>query len=715
MLAAGLMASAQEAPPQQPPAPTPEQAVVFPSAVELVTVDAVVTSKKNVPIENLTRDQFTVFEDGKPQAIASFEAVVLPASPSVAPNRNRTISTNQAADTQTGRTFVIVFDDIHLHPFQANRAKVAIDQFLKNGTRDGDRVTLLASGGGAWWSTRMPEGYKELTALLKRLEGRDLPDIGNDRVTEAEALRIHIYRDKLVADRVARRFDTYGVNPGGSSVQDRNSMGLATDGDPMVLGRAAEVYYQATAKNKITLKALERALSSLAGAKGRKSLILVGQGFIYDPNLDEFREVIEASRRGNCAIYFVDTMGLGGLPVAMSAQFGPALDSQDIGAAFAENFERAEGSESIASDSGGFTVKNSNDLVKGLQRIADETRVYYLIGYNPTNTLRDGKFRKIELKVEGKDIRVRARKGYFAALEGEAAIAAAERKKKESGSDPRFQEALDSPFEMPGIPIRLTSYVFDETLLGKASAVLHADVDLSAFSFIQEGGRFKDTLDFLLVVAHRETGEFNRYDQKIDMNLRPETKDRYAKTWFPIRRDFELLPGAYQAKIVVRDQNASKIGTVIHNFEVPDLASWRLSTPVLTDTLQPVEPGQENAPPKLVPLARREFVTGSRLFCQFDVYNPAKDKATGMPNVTAGFTIRRKANGMVFTKVAPTMIRPTSLGRLSRMVGPSLEGAEPGEYEFDLYLKDELSGKVMEFKEDITILPATGARASNSN
>ncbi|MBK5254613.1 MAG: VWA domain-containing protein [Vicinamibacteria bacterium] len=713
MVGAALLVSAQDAPPPPQPTATPAAgtpAIVFPAAVELVTVDAVVTDKKNVPIESLTRDQFQVFEDGKLQNIASFEAVVLPASPHEGPRKTRTISTNQGAETRTGRTFIIVFDDVHLHPFQANRAKAAIDQFLKNGTRDGDRVTLLASGGGAWWSTRMPEGYRELTALLKRLDGRDIPDIGQDRVTEWESMRIHIYRDKQVEERVTRRFETYGINNPASRSQQETGFGF--DGDPLVQGRASEVYYQATAKNKITLNAVERALSSLAGSKGRKSLILVGQGFIFDPNLDEFKDVVQASRRGNCAIYFVDTTGLGGMPSQMTAQFGPAMPTEDIGAAFAENLERSEGAESISADSGGFSVKNSNDLVKGLQRIADETRVYYLIGYNPANTARDGKFRKIEVKVAGKDMRVRARKGYFAAIDGDEAIAKAAKKKAEGGPDPQFQEALDSPFEMPDIPIRMTSYVFDETLLGKASAILHADIDLSAFALIENEGRFTDTLDFLLVVAHRETGEFNRYDQKIEMNLRPETKSRYAKSWFPIQRDFELLPGAYQAKIVVRDKNSSKIGTVIHDFEVPDLAALRISTPVLTDTTQPVAPGQENAPPKLVLLARRDFVTGSRLFCQFDVYNPTKDKATGMPKVTAGYTIRRKKDGMVFLKVAPTMIQPTSLGRLSRMVGPPLEGAEPGEYEFELYLKDELSGRILDFKEDITVLPAPAAAAS---
>lgn len=694
-----VLSFAQGAKPQPSPTATPDSAIQFPAAVELVTVDAVVTDKKNVPVENLTRESFQVFEDGKPQVIASFEAVVLPEAPPSAPRKLRTISSNQGAEVRTGRTFVIVFDDVHLHPFQSNRAKAAIDQFLKTGTREGDRVTLLASGGGAWWSTRMPEGYKELTALLKRLEGRDIPDTGQDRVTEWEAMRIHIYRDKQVEERVTRRFETYGVNP---SRRDQSQNAQQFDGDPLVQGRASEVYYQATAKNKITLNSVERALSSLAGSKGRKSLILVSQGFIYDPNLDEFKNVVQASRRGNCAVYFVDTMGLGGMPAAMTAEFGPAIDTQDIGAAFAENIERSEGAESIAADSGGFSVKNSNDLSKGLLRIADETRVYYLIGYNPTNTNQDGKFRKIQLKVEGKDIKVRARKGYFATLDGETKVA---KTKAEGVTDTRFQEALDSPFEMPDLPIRLTSYVFDETLLGKASAILHADVDLSAFSFTEKDGRLTNTLEFLLVVAHRETGEFNRYDQKIDMNLRPETRERYVKSWFPIQRDFELLPGAYQAKIVIRDKNSSKIGTVIHDFEIPDLASWRISTPVLTDSTQPVQKGQENGPPKLVLLARRDFETGSRLFCQFDVYNPMKDKATGMPRVTAGYTIRKKGDGQVFVKINASMIQPTSLGRLSRMIGPSLEGAEPGEYEFELNLKDELSGKIMDFKEDFTVVP----------
>ena len=102
----------------------------------------------------------------------------------------------------------------------------------------------------------------------------------------------------------------------------------------------------------------------------------------------------------------------------MTAQFGPALPEQDVGFAFAETFDAVAGSELVASDSGGFTVRNTNDLAEGIQRIADETRAYYLLGYVPANTARDGKFRKIQVKLaNGKGREVRARKGYFAPTE----------------------------------------------------------------------------------------------------------------------------------------------------------------------------------------------------------------------------------------------------------------------------------------------------------
>lgn len=694
--------------PAQQPAPSPSaspkvidlsQTPSFPAQVEQVTVDVVVTDKKGVPIPSLNPADFTVTEDGQPQQITTFERIVLPEQPPGPPPPPAPISSNLEQQVRTGRTFVIVFDDIHMAPFQAQRAKTAVAEFLKNGVQEGDSVTLVAAGGGAWWSARMVDGRDELMALLKRLDGRHIPDISPDRMSDYEAMRVHVYHDAQVEERVSRRFETYGVNPASSQSSQAGVGGLDTGGDPMVRARASEIYYQALTKNRITLEVVERVLNSMVGTKGRKSMILVSAGFIYDPNMDEFKRVNEASRRSNVAIYFVDTRGLSGIETYQTAEFGPPLPSQDLGAIFAESFEASEGSESLAADSGGFSVKNTNDLAKAITRIADETRSYYLLGYVPTNTARDGRFRKIQVKVAAKGLEVRARKGYYAPLEGAKSALEARRK---GGPDPDIQAALDSPFADADIPMRMMANVFDETLLGKANVLISVDVDLAGFAFEQRDGRYVDTLDFLMVVAHRETGEYFRYDQKYDMKLLPATRDRLGKQWFTISRDFELAAGRYQAKLVVRDKNDGRVGTVIHNFDVPELSQFRVSSPVITDSLEPAKDGSENVPKPAI-VARRSFAPGVMLYLQFDVYGAQKDPKTNMPRVSAGYLIQSTDGKKLVSGVAPTVIQPTSLGRLTRLVGNKLEGVTPGEYEWILNLHDEISGKLLQIREPFEI------------
>jgi hypothetical protein len=236
-------------------------------------------------------------------------------------------------------------------------------------------------------------------------------------------------------------------------------------------------------------------------------------------------------------------------------------------------------------------------------------------------------------------------------------------------------------------------------------------VDVRGFAFDEQEGRFQDTLEFLLVVAHRESGEFFRYDQKVDMKLLPATKERLARTWFPVVRDFELAPGGYQAKIVVRDKNSGRIGSVIHEFEVPELTDLRVSTPVLTDTLQPTESSNDRPRPAL--LARRVFPAGSMLYCQFEVFGAAKEKASGMPKVVAGYTIRG-ADGNMVTGAEPTPITPTSLGKVSRMIGAPLRNAGPGQYEFVLTIRDDLAGKSLEIREPFVLEEAPPAATAQT-
>jgi VWFA-related protein len=680
------------------PAQTEDQApaATFPAEVEQVIVDVVVTDKKGVPVEGLTAADLIVEEDGKRQAIETFEAIALPAEPTPMEPPPPRISVNTTPEAKRGRTFVIVFDDANITPFKARDAKAAVESFLANGVREGDYVTLLSSSGDAWWTSRMNAGREKLLGVLARLDGLYIPNQARDRITDWEAMQIHVYRNRNVGVQVYQRLKEFGIVQDRPGVDPRRDITVMTE-DPFVTSRAAEVYYRAQARNQGTLNAIERALNGLSEAQGRKSLVLVSEGFIYDPNMPEFREVSEASRRANTVIYFLNARGLDPMPTDLTPAFATALPQADLGYVFQETYNAVEGPESVASESGGFTIRNTNDLASGIQRIADETRVYYLLGYTPTNLARDGKFRRIKVELrDGKGRTVRARKGYYApSPDGEVRADVA------PGVDPDFQAALDSPWAEDAIPLRMTHYVGGEATPGKASALLVAEVDIRELAFETVDEHFVGAIEFLLVVTHRESGEYFRMDQTVDMELQPATRERINREWYPIVRDFELLPGDHQAKIVVREPATGRIGSVIHEFDVPALDGFRVSTPIVSDLFYQKPEGGEVVPKFL---ARREFVQGSALLCKFDVFGAALDDE-GMPRVAQGYEVRGP-DGRVYADVAETVIKPTSLGALTRLVAFPLRDAVPGEYEIRLRFEDELGGERLELREPFTVVAA---------
>ena len=677
-----------------------EPPVRFEAEVEQVIVDLVVTDKEGNPIAGLGPDDMVLSEDGVPQAVVSFEAVALPDRPAERATAPPRVSTNTVPSALRGRTFVIVVDDMHLTPQRERDAKAAVASFLANGVREGDYVTLVATSGDAWWTARMESGRDKLIDVLERIVARRVFDISLERMTDWEAMRIHVYHDEQVARRVTQRYKDLGVMT--MIEAERDDPFTGTTLDPFVTARAAEVYFECRSRSQITMQTLQRVLNGLGGVKGRKSVILVSEGFVYDPNLNDFRKVNAASRRANAAIYFVNARGLQGMPVEFSAQFGPPQPDQDIGFTMAAMSSLDDGSEGIADDSGGFTVKNTNDLGRGIERIARETQIYYLLGYNSSNPSRDGEFRKIEVKLrDGKGLKVRARKGYYApSADGAAQIEARE------GIDPVVQSVLDSPWAEDGIPLRMTDYVRGEQSMGKSEVVLVTEVDVEDLEFEQKDGRAVAEIEFLLVVAHRETGEFFRYDQKVTMRLRPGTRERLLREWYPIVREFELAPGDHQAKMIVRQIGKGVLGSVIHDFVVPPSDQFRVSTPVITDIWRPGPQGTGVVPQFL---ARREFLPGAQLVVQFEVYEGAKDE-DGMPRVAQGYKLLRP-DGTVVKRLAESVISPTSLGALARVFILSLDNATPGDYQMVMSFRDELSGETLELREPFRVMPPPPASA----
>ena len=247
----------------------------FPTGTEIVTVDVVVTGKDGAPVTGLRPEDFTVSEDGVSQEIASFEAVHRPApGPSVAarePARSELrSSSNRVVPGREPASFVIVFDELHLAPFEAARAREAVSAFLETGVADGDRVAIVGTAEGTRFTARMPQGREPLLQVLTRLQGKQVGESVRDFMTDYEAMRIDQDRDPIVTDQVMRRLLSTGeIHQVAGLPREPVDVSAELPGwRNQTQARAAQVYARARVRLEQTLGIVERSLEALGETRG---------------------------------------------------------------------------------------------------------------------------------------------------------------------------------------------------------------------------------------------------------------------------------------------------------------------------------------------------------------------------------------------------------------------------------------------------------------
>jgi VWFA-related protein len=680
------------------------QQPTFSSRVNLITVDAVVFDRQGNPVEGLTQSDFTIREDGAAQAITTFEAVTLQAS-APAPQGRQRVSTNAARPDAAGRWFFVVFDDVNITQFATVRAREALVQFIERALRTGDHVMIAPSSGGSNWIGELPQDREDLVAFVQRLQGERRVDTSSGRIWDSEALGITTGRDAQAQAQVARRYFENGLIQEAelSNTQEiQENFGARAPGGGVAPGlqairiKARQTYTEATTRIRVSLGTLERMAAALAEARGRKTLLFFSEGFIMDPSLSEFRTLLQAARNANVAVHFVDVRAPGSSLGAAGAggggaEFGRAVQENDAGLAMALIAREADGTRSVAVDTGGSVVTGTN-LMAGLARIANEGRSYYLLGYSPANTRRDGRFRKIEVTVNRANLIVRARGGYVAPAEREPP------RPLPDTLDPAVRAALDAPFGAPGIPMRLTSYVVGPPVGGKLQTLLVAEADPAPLRLQPKGGRYVATFDSYVLVHDRDRDALERGEKLVELDLPADIFARVTQTGVPIQREFSLEPGRYQATVLLRDRATGLIGSVRHEFAVPAPNQFRISTPIVTDTILPAAAGQPGRP---VPIARRTFKAGTRILAAFDIYG-VTENAPGSPQVSVAYALRR-ADGTLVAASQPQTLKPNTRGQFSVTIGVMLPAGASGEHTLHVSVRDEPAVRVLEHVEPMTI------------
>jgi VWFA-related protein len=653
------------------------QAPAFPARAELVVVDVVVTDGQGRPIPGLKREDFVVEEDGVPQEIVEFEAVDVAVASSGAdadPSERYPVATNERPPAPA-RTFLVVFDDLSLTAESAETARRALQKFLDVHLRENDCLTLAPTAGGAWWTGCGSRDRGDLEAALRGLRGRRKPDTSNERMSDYEAMRIDVENDAEAARHVALRWEAYGL-PMGSGEPEGMDADLHSASFPFVRTMAAEVYSRARHRTEAVLRSLERAMASLAGGRSRRVVILASDGFVHDHRLPGLLRVREAARRANAALYFLDPRTLID-PATRDADVPspPDPDNEYRYVALAHEYyaEESLGAEALAADTGGFTVRG-NDLSAGLGRIVAESRIFYLLGYAPPDSRKEGRFRKIEVTVRRPGVTVRARKGYFPGP-------ASPEKGTAEGPPPDVRRALDAPAVDAGVPLRMMAYVLGNAAEGRVTVLLSAEADPASVALKEKDGRLVGTLDSFSTVSARESGEAGHKELVHALALRPEAMRGLQTTWLPVTHVYELPPGRYQARMAVSDRTSGRIGSVRHVFDVPSRQGLRLTTPVLTDVLAPGGGADKGGRP--LPVARRTFKVGSRLLCEVEAWG-------GGTTVALVHEVRR-ADGTVVARTDPKALAADARGARADRFEMTLHRA--GEYELRLHVRDGASGE----------------------
>jgi VWFA-related protein len=376
------------------------QGAPFRASTEVVEVDVVVQDRSGAFVTDLTLDDFELLEEGRPQRVHQLYLHLLDDQP--APS-SRSAGAAVLTRSDAPRIFVVIFDDGHLSPGGFKRAQQAASELFDNHLRATDLAGVVVNGEIA--NDRLTSDRSELLAAVRDakprfISGSQLAEERQwPRVSVVEAVRIVMNADTLVLDDVVRRACT--EDPDQCAALEG---AIAEFVQSKALGMAEESRAQSTE----TLRLLTRLMGGLAGIEGRKSILLMSEGFMADASWPLVRETEGIAARANARIYTLDPRLAGGGGESSAAQLLQQMD------------RRSDPLNSLAMVTGGFAVSDANVLRTALAQISADAGNYYVLGYRPAEL--DGRFHELTVRVRRPGVSVRARAGYVASAAPAAPI-----------------------------------------------------------------------------------------------------------------------------------------------------------------------------------------------------------------------------------------------------------------------------------------------------
>ncbi|MFI5111328.1 MAG: VWA domain-containing protein [Terriglobales bacterium] len=566
---------------------------------DVVLVNVVVRDKNGAIVQGLKKEDFTLFEDGKQQRVASFDfeqtenqAVPQPAQAVlVAPRTSPSVPAVKPTDKlefRDHRIIVLFFDLTSMQPEEIERAVQAAQKFVDKQMTPSDMVAVISLASSLQVNQDLTSDHDLLDKALARMN----PSSGG------------------------------GFDAGMAG----DTEGTADTAQPFTPDDTEYNIFNTDRR----LEALQSLADSLSRIEQKKSVIYFSSGMERTgiENQSQLRNAINRAVRGNVAIYPMDMRGLqaiipGGEAQQASLRGTSPYSGASVRNAFDSNFSTQETLVTLAADTGGRAFLDSNDFGAVFKKVQEDTSAYYVLGYRSSNPARDGRFRKITVKTSVPNVKIEFRKGYYAP-----------RDFAHSNKDDREQQLVDelsSELSSTDLDVFLSAAYFrlsDSRFYVPVSLVVPG----SEIPFTQSGDKDKATLDIIGVVRDELQRPVGNVRDTVKLNLDESQQVRRKNVQY--QAGFTLPPGKFHLKFVLRENQSGRLGSFETDVVIPDYKKdktpLKLSSVVMGTQIQNLGKSKsENVLARdgaeLIPNVLHVFSPAQHLYFYYEVYEPVRD------------------------------------------------------------------------------------------
>ena len=532
------------------------EVTTFSARVNTVAVPVVIRDRNANAIGTLTKEDFKVSDNGKQQTIVglSVERLIPPGAPASALSAESTNKLSEQGESRAAfpdRFVAFVFDDLHLEFGDLARARKAVLPYFSVEKGPNTRFALFTTSGLD--NVDFTEDLTKIRDDLNKIAPRQ-------HNAGSSSSSCPPYVSPYVADQIVNRNNPDAI----SAITTQES--VCFPGAPVtrerVLAEADHALTLSETDTRVAIGVLRSIVRRMSIMPGQREAVLVSPGFVSTNFSLELTEVINKAARERVVVNAIDARGLqtDSMFDASRPSYSPAIAIVMSGLDRDAQKSTGDVLAEIAEGTGGTWFHNCNDLEEGFRRAALAPDVHYVLTYSPANLNYDGKFHKIKIALkESKGYTVQARRGYYAPRRPAD---------QDAQSKQDIDDAVFSRDEVHTIPMTLsTRFAKSTNAAVKVAVITH--IDVASLHFRKADGLNSD--DVVIVSAlFDKNGNYVTSNQKtLQLRVRDERLEERLKAGVTTETDYDVRPGAYLVRLVVRDTEGQEIASTNGSVEIP--------------------------------------------------------------------------------------------------------------------------------------------------